>query len=139
MVGRCSEEVGADSQDYILNMDQTAVYYSMQAKRTLSKQGQRTIFIRKAKDDSKRATAAFTITASGLQLQPCIVFKGAYIFIKQREVPTNNSFSLQVSQMHELRGASLLHHQLHLEDHCISANRMHGWTRELCSGGLLQC
>jgi hypothetical protein len=63
------------SQDYVLNMDQTAVYYSMQAKRTLSKQGQRTIFIRKAKDDSKRATAAFTITASGLQLQPCIVLK----------------------------------------------------------------
>ena len=62
------------SQDCILNMDQTAVYYSMQAKRTLSKQGQRTIFIRKAKDDSKRATAAFTITASGLQLQPCLVF-----------------------------------------------------------------
>jgi hypothetical protein len=64
------------SQDYILNMDQTAVYFSMHAKRTLSPQGQRTIFIRKAKDDSKRSTAAFTITASGLQLQPCIVFKG---------------------------------------------------------------
>jgi hypothetical protein len=80
------------SQDYILNMDQTAVYYSMQAKRTLSKQGQRTIFIRKAKDDSKRATAAFTVTASGLQLQPCIVFKGEYIFMKQREVVANNVF-----------------------------------------------
>jgi hypothetical protein len=64
------------SQDYILNMDQSAVYFSVHAKRTLSPQGQWTIFIRKAKDDSKRATAAFTITVSGLQLQPCIVFKG---------------------------------------------------------------
>ena len=54
------------------------MYFSMHAKRTLSEQGDRTIFIRKAKDDSKRATAAFTITASGLQLQPCIVFKGSF-------------------------------------------------------------
>jgi hypothetical protein len=66
------------SQDYILNMDQTAMYFSMHAKQTSSEQGLHTIFIRKAKDDSKRAMAAFTITTSGLQLQPCTVFKGLF-------------------------------------------------------------
>jgi hypothetical protein len=66
------------SQDYTLNMDQSAVYYSMHAKRTLSPspRGVRTIFLRKPKDDSKRVTVAFTITTSGLQLTSMIVFKG---------------------------------------------------------------
>ena len=41
------------SQDYILNMEQTAVYFSMHAKQTLSHQGQRMIFIRKTNKDSK--------------------------------------------------------------------------------------
>ena len=56
------------SQDYV-------PYHSIQAKWTISKQGQQSIFIRKATDDSKRASAAFSITASGLLLQPCLVFK----------------------------------------------------------------
>jgi hypothetical protein len=64
------------SQDYTINMDQSAVYFSMHEKRTLSVKGVRTIFLRKPKDDSKRVTVAFTITASGLQLKPMIVFKG---------------------------------------------------------------
>ena len=64
------------SQDYTLNMDQSAVYYSMHAKRTLSPRGVRTIFLRKPKDDSKRVTVAFTITTLGLQLTSMIVFKG---------------------------------------------------------------
>ena len=64
------------SQDYTINMDQSAVYFSMHERRTLSVRGVRTIFLRKPKDDSKRVTVAFTITASGLQLTPMIVFKG---------------------------------------------------------------
>ena len=38
--------------------------------------GQRTIHIRKSTNDTKRATLAVTVTASGLFLKPLLVFKG---------------------------------------------------------------
>ena len=64
-------------QRYILNMDQTLIFFSMHAKTTLDLVGTRTINIRASTNSTMRVTVAVTITASGEILQPMIVFKGS--------------------------------------------------------------
>ena len=64
-------------EDYIINMDQTPIYFSQQSNRTLEVLGARTVHIRRANNDTKRCTYAAAITASGLVLTPYIIFKGA--------------------------------------------------------------
>jgi hypothetical protein len=64
------------SQDYILNMDQTPIPFTFNAKRMLEIVGRRTIHIRKSTNDTKRVTCALTVTASGRVLTPMLVFKG---------------------------------------------------------------
>ena len=64
------------SQDYILNMDQTPVPFTFNAKRTLEIVGRHTVHIRKSTCDTKRVTCALTVTASGRVLTPLLVFKG---------------------------------------------------------------
>jgi transposase-like protein len=64
-------------QDFIINMDQTPVYFDPDAKRTLDLIGKPTIFIRKSCSDTKRATLGLSVTASGKFLTPILVFKGA--------------------------------------------------------------
>ena len=66
---------------FILNMDQTLVYYSMQEKKSLHKKGARTVNVRTSKNESERITVAMTISAAGDLLQPTIVFKGKLLFI----------------------------------------------------------
>ncbi len=61
---------------YILNMDQTPVFFSMESKTTLDLAGLKTIHMRSSTSDTKRATAAVTVTASGHQLPLTDVFKG---------------------------------------------------------------
>lgn len=61
---------------YILNMDQTPVYYSMHEKKTLETKGVRTVNLRTCKNDSERITVGVTISADGDLLPPTIVFKG---------------------------------------------------------------
>jgi len=63
-------------QDFILNMDQMPIPFSYNRKKTLEVVGQRTIHVRKSTSDTKRATFAMTVTASGKVLQPVLVFKG---------------------------------------------------------------
>lgn len=65
---------------FILNMDQTPVFYSMHEKHTLNVKGARTVNLRSCKNDSERITVAVTISAAGDLLQPTIVFKGKYMF-----------------------------------------------------------
>jgi len=65
---------------FILNMDQTPVFYSMHEKHTLNVKGARTVNLRSCKNDSERITVAVTISAAGDLLQPTIVFKGKYSF-----------------------------------------------------------
>ena len=62
---------------FILNMDQTPVYFAMSAKRTLELIGKKTIHIRTTADDTKRATIAVTIAADGTLLPSMVIFKGA--------------------------------------------------------------
>jgi hypothetical protein len=57
-------------------MDQTPVYFSMNAKRTLDVVGVKTVHIRTYTNDTKRATVAATIKGSGLVLPSMVVFKG---------------------------------------------------------------
>ena len=64
-------------EDFILNMDQTPVPFTFNAKRTLESVGLRTIHIRKSTSDTKRVTCAMTVSASGRVLTPLLVFKGA--------------------------------------------------------------
>ena len=64
-------------QDFILNMDQTPIPFTFNAKNTLESVGRRTVHIRKSTNDTKRVTCAMTVSASGLVLTPFLVFKGA--------------------------------------------------------------
>ena len=64
-------------QDYIYNMDQTPLPFSYNRKKTLAKKGTRSVHARSSTKDTKRATLALTITASGKRLTPLLVFKGA--------------------------------------------------------------
>ena len=57
-------------------MDQTPVPFSYSLKKTLEVVGRQTIHVRKSQSNTKRATFAMTITASGRVLPPLVVFKG---------------------------------------------------------------
>jgi hypothetical protein len=48
----------------------------MNSKKTLKLIGRKTIHVRKSTSDTKRATVAVTITASGHTLTPVVIFKG---------------------------------------------------------------
>ena len=61
-------------QDYILNMDQTCVYFSMHSPYTLDKKGTRDVHTRRSGNNSSKVTTAITVTASGKMLRPMIIF-----------------------------------------------------------------
>ena len=63
-------------EDYIINMDQTPVPFSYDPQKTTEVVGRRKIHIRKSTCDTKRATYALTVTASGKMITPLFVFKG---------------------------------------------------------------
>ncbi len=61
---------------FILNMDQTPVYFLMNSKRMLEIIGKKTILIRTSTNDTKRVTVAVTIAGDGTVLLSVVVFKG---------------------------------------------------------------
>ena len=61
---------------YIINMDQTPVPFLYDPKKTIEVVGRRTIHIRKLTCDTKCATCALTVTASGKIITPLFVFTG---------------------------------------------------------------
>ena len=69
-------QMSCRNEDYIINMDQTPVPFSYDPKKTIEVVGRRTIHIRKSTCDTKRATCALTVTASGKMITPLFVFKG---------------------------------------------------------------
>jgi transposase len=69
-------KVANRDQRFVLNMDQTPIPFSYDEKRSLAMTGVKTVHIRKSTNDTKRATCAITITASGHELTPLLVFKG---------------------------------------------------------------
>ncbi len=54
-----------NGQGFILNMDQTPVFFCMTRKKTLEVIGVKTVHIRTSTNDTKRATVAVTIAADG--------------------------------------------------------------------------
>ena len=76
-------------QDFIINMDQTPIPFTYNSTKTLEVVGRRTVHVRKSTNDTKRATFAMTVTASGKVLKPYLVFKGKpQGRIEKREFPT---------------------------------------------------
>ena len=74
---------------FILNMDQTPISLTFNSKTMLEVVGARTVHVRKSTNDTKHATAAITVTASGKMLLPLLVFKGAKNGrIVKKEFPT---------------------------------------------------
>ncbi len=66
-------------QDFIINMDQTPVFFSMHPTQSVDTVGNKTIDIRITENGSQRATVAICFTASGIQLKSMIIFKGKCI------------------------------------------------------------
>ena len=62
--------------DYIINMDQIPIPFICNSNKMLKIIGRRIINARKSINDTKRATFAITICASGRVLKTLIVFKG---------------------------------------------------------------
>ena len=74
--------------DYSINMDQTPIPFTFNSKCTLEMVGKKTINIRKSTNDTKRATLALTVTASGKMIRPMLIFKGtANGRIVKRDMP----------------------------------------------------
>ena len=69
--------VGANRDPrFILNMDQTPIFFSMLPRTTLDNSGARTINVRTSTGSTIRVTVAVTVTAAGDMLEPLFVFKG---------------------------------------------------------------
>ena len=78
---------GSHHPDFILNMDQTPVYQSIDSSMTVEHVGVRTVNLRVSMNDSMHVTVAATITASGRKVKSMVVFKGEFNFI-------NNPFKI---------------------------------------------
>ena len=69
-------QMSCRDEAYIIIMDQTPVPFLYDPKKASEVVGQRTIHIRKSTCDTKHATCALTVTASGKMITPLFVFKG---------------------------------------------------------------
>ena len=69
-------QMSCRDEAYITNVDQTPVPFSYDPKKTIEVVGRRTIHIRKSTSDTKCATCALTVTASGKMITPLFVSKG---------------------------------------------------------------
>jgi len=84
---------------WIFNMDQTPLHFSYHSSRTIEKRGKKTVNVCKSSSQTKRATAALTITAAGDFLTPMIIFKGKPNgLIARRELPTLDPTSIYACQ-----------------------------------------
>ena len=62
--------------DYIINMDQTPIFFSMTPGTTLDQVGVRSVNVRTSTSSTVRVTLTVTITGSGKSLTPMMVYKG---------------------------------------------------------------
>ena len=60
---------------YVINMDQTPVFFSMNAKNT-ELIGRQTIHLQRSMSDTECAIVAVAITTAGHTLTPIVIFKG---------------------------------------------------------------
>ncbi len=66
---------GNHNQNFVINMDQTLVYFTTNAKQMLKDIGKKTIHICTSTNDMKRVTMAVTIMADNTLLPSTLVFK----------------------------------------------------------------
>ena len=96
--------------NFILNMDQTPIPFTYNSKKTLDVVGKKTIHVRKSTNDTKRATFAMRLTASGKFLKPVVVFKGKPGGrIEKREFPTFPSDLLYACQENSWMDEAVMH------------------------------
>ena len=62
-------------QDFICNMDQTAVFFECKPSKTVNRKGDKTIAVRNSGSNSHRMTVCLSVTASGQKLDPFVIFK----------------------------------------------------------------
>jgi hypothetical protein len=94
---------------FVINMDQTPVYFSMMPKKTLELVGAKMVHVWSLTNDTKRATVMVTIMANDMVLPLMMIFKGKpYGRITKTEFNTY--------QQHTF----------------IAVRRMGGWTRGSC-------
>ena len=63
-------------KDFILNMDQTAIYHWMSLRTIIDQVGARSINVQTLPNPLKRVTVTVTVAASGKKLPGMVVFKG---------------------------------------------------------------
>ncbi|KAG7365792.1 DDE superfamily endonuclease [Nitzschia inconspicua] len=63
-------------KEYIINMDQTPLPFSLASSTTLELEGEKTVTVRQTGNSKTRCTVSLTITADGGKLKPMIIFKG---------------------------------------------------------------
>jgi hypothetical protein len=63
--------------DFIINMDQTLLYFVPTVKRTYAPKGSQTVTLREPVGATNRATGAFSVTANGGKLMPLIIYKAS--------------------------------------------------------------
>ncbi len=74
---------------FVLNMDQTPIFFDMSSGRTLNMSGEQTVNGRTTSSSTLWVTVSVTVTVSGELLKPMIVFKGKPgARIETREFPT---------------------------------------------------
>ena len=114
----CPKVMETRHQDFILNMDQTPVPFTYNARKMLEIVGRCTVHIRESTRDTKRATLfAMTVAASGKVLKPAV------IFLKGFEMAELSNVNFQIIRM--IR--------------CTSANALLGWMKLPCWSGVILC
>ena len=66
-------------KEWIMNMDQTAVFFSMEPRTTVDRRGVRTVPVRTTANGSVRITVSLAVTAAGAIMSPYLVMKGKNI------------------------------------------------------------
>lgn len=64
------------ADECVVNFDETNVYFSFDTVSTLNRRGERTVSARKA-DSTNRCTVMIGVSATGVKLQPYIIYKGS--------------------------------------------------------------
>ena len=65
------------NQHYIINIDQSPIYFAMPSSSTLNLCGAKTVNVQTSQNTSKRVTVAVTVSAAGDMLQELLIFKGS--------------------------------------------------------------
>ena len=83
---------------FIINMDQTPIFFSMVPNTTLNRVGERSVNVRSSSSSTMRVTVALTVTAAGGLLPPMFVFKakpGGHVQRELRNFPEGAAYTVQ--------------------------------------------